>query len=133
MKDLFDDNGNFITEEILQEKLNNKYNWISEFFMVKNVVYKNIRKQDSCIRNISLYTASSRIDPKQLAAKEWYKILVDKKKQKKKPRIHKICGKKNWICVFVKVNRKKIYILITSKHLDIKNSQSLNTKFYITY
>ena len=31
MKDLFDENGNFITEEILQEKLNNKHNWISEF------------------------------------------------------------------------------------------------------
>ena len=44
MKDLFDENWNFITEEILQEKLNNKHNWISEFFMVKNVVYKNIRK-----------------------------------------------------------------------------------------
>ena len=69
MKDLFDENGNFITEEILQEKLNNKHNWISKFFMVKNVVYKNIRKhfdtlicpyiQYSCIRNLSFYTASS--------------------------------------------------------------------------
>ena len=102
VKDLFDENGNFITEEILQEKLNNKHNWISEFFMVKNVVYKNIRKhfdtlicpyiQYSCIRNISFYTASSRIDPRQLATKEWYKILVEKKP---KNHIHKICGKKN--------------------------------------
>ena len=31
VKDLFDENGNFITEEILQEKLNNKHNWICEF------------------------------------------------------------------------------------------------------
>ena len=98
VKDLFDDNVNFITEEILQEKLNNKHNWISG----KNVVYKNIRKhfdtliclyiQHSCIRNISFYTANSRIDPKQLAAKDCYKILVDKKEKK---HTHKICGKKS--------------------------------------
>ena len=101
MKDLFDENRNFITEEILQEKLNNKHNWITEFFMVKNVVYTNIRKhfdtlicpyiQYLCIRNISFYTASSQIDPSQLATKEWYKILVAKKQKK---HIHKICGKK---------------------------------------
>ena len=70
--------------------------------MVKNVVYRNIRKhfdtlicpyiQYSCIRNISFYTASGQIDPRQLATKEWYKILVEKNPPKN--HIHKICGKK---------------------------------------
>ena len=56
MKDLFDENGNFITEEILQEKLNNKNNWISEFFMIKNVVYKNIRKHFDKVGSEILWT-----------------------------------------------------------------------------
>ena len=92
VKDLFDTNGNFITEEALQEKLKDKHNWISEFYILKNVVYKNIRKhfdtsvcpyiQQSCIRNISFNSVSSRVDPKCFATKDWYTILINKKAKK---------------------------------------------------
>ena len=63
VKDLFDNDGTFISTEKVLNKLKNKSNWITEFFVLKNVNHKKVTKigdpsicqfiQNSCYKDVS--------------------------------------------------------------------------------
>lgn len=86
VKDLYDNSGNFITEEILLQRLNNKSNWIVEYSIVKKAVRKyselfrtglarciNIKEIRHIVYNNKL------CDIMTLKSKQYYNIMIHKK------------------------------------------------------
>jgi len=86
VKDLYDKNGNFMNETVLQQKLCNKTNWIAEYTSVKQAVglykntfntemaeYTNITTFKYLVHNNKCY------DVMNMKSKQFYDILINKK------------------------------------------------------
>ena len=89
VKDLFEPDGKWISAERVLNRLQNKCNWVSEFYILKNVVFKIVTKhadplmchfiQKSCLQNIYFASLHGFIDLKKVTTKEMYSILIEKK------------------------------------------------------
>ena len=90
VKDLFNENGTFMTEHELLDKLQNKTNWITEYLTVKNTVNRiairyNIDTTQQKYVNIKnivhpvVKTNTQTFPTKNKKTSFFYKILVDKK------------------------------------------------------
>ena len=89
VKDLFESNGTFVSEEHILNDLNDKHNWISEYLILKKTVYRKISKvcdssmgqfiQSSCYLNVAFTSKFGIIKPRNICSKDMYQILLDKK------------------------------------------------------
>ncbi len=86
VKDLFNKDGTFITENQLQQILINRQNWIAEYSMVKKVILEqttDINTKLSCYINIkdnwTLLNKNNLISLKTQKSSTYYSILVDQK------------------------------------------------------
>ena len=89
VKDLFDNDGTFISTEKVLNKLKNKSNWITEFFVLKNVIHKKVTKigdpsiclfiQNSCYKDVSFISTHGIVHPENISTKDMYQTLVEKK------------------------------------------------------
>ena len=88
VKDLFNDDGTFVKEQYVFQKLSCKTNWISEFVIVKTCICKLAKKFDSkCCKYINakislerrVMLGNSLYDLKDINTKLCYNTLVNKK------------------------------------------------------
>ncbi len=86
IKDLFDRQGNLITENMVQNILIYKRNWIAEFYKIKKVLKKQIRNFDTSLAkfinikdNWDILVNNSKYSMKEQKSRFYYRILVDKK------------------------------------------------------
>jgi len=88
VKDLYDENGNFITAQYLFHILKCKRNWISEYKIVKKIVEKHgntfnekyYAKYENISKQIVLISKSKRYEITDQKCKFFYTLLVEKKK-----------------------------------------------------
>ena len=91
VKDLFDKNGNFLTEETICNRLETTRNWMAEYILVKRCILIQA-KHYNC--NSSFYINTSKLynnyylhyrnkqhNIKDLTSKFYYKILAEKKSE----------------------------------------------------
>ena len=92
IKDLFDKNGFFISEENLLIKLKNKQNWMTEYLTLKKIINKlakhkfNTKQgqfiQTSACMKTNFWAKGNLIHPENIKTKEIYNILLSKKYEK---------------------------------------------------
>ena len=93
VKDLFDQNGHFISEDYILNVLKNTKNWIVEYLTIKNIIYKMVKKnkfdtkpskfiQESACIKTHLYSNGKILDPQDICSKDIYNILLNKKYEK---------------------------------------------------
>ena len=92
VKDLFDKDGQFISERNILYTLQNTTNWISEYFILKNIFRKYtihrfnpldcLYLQPSLCKNIKCYIDGRFIHPADITTKDSYRTLIQKKYQR---------------------------------------------------
>ena len=103
VKDLVEHDGSFISEHNILQKLTVKTNWMSEVFILKNIISKNaLRHCDTSVcrfTQVSLYqklrlcTKTKIFNPNEINSKEMYVVLLGKKLKDHK---QNTCGKGNF-------------------------------------
>ncbi len=86
VKDVFDQNGLFITEQSLKNKLNNTQNWIAEYMKVKRILKKELKDIDTSLShyinvktNWTIVHNNSIFSLKTQKSSFYYQILIEKK------------------------------------------------------
>ena len=78
-----------MSAEKVLNKLKNQSNWITEFFVLRNVVHMKVVKisdpsicqfiQNSCYKDVSFISTLGIVHPENITTKYLYQILVEKK------------------------------------------------------
>ena len=81
MKDLLDDEGNWLTSEAVIHRLSRTNNWIIEFSTLKKTDVKMCKyMQRSLLLNANFYYKNKMIQPFEMTSRDLYLILSSKKK-----------------------------------------------------
>ena len=86
VKDFYNENGEFITEKSVYEKLKNKRNWIHEYYVIRTVLQNSLKNIDKKYANYTLIKNRNFIivngkhfNILGLKAKFFYEVLIKKK------------------------------------------------------
>ena len=130
VKDLFQENGDWIEEKHLLESLDNTSNWMVEYMTLKKSIGKILKNIDTKIvkyiqkpitQNLSFYIKDRTIDPFFIKSYEIYNALLNKKFEK--PYTEKMWEKKLGIKLFNK----------EWNHIYSYNMKSLKFKKFVEF